>query len=48
MEQRALSSLVSLWPVVLGTVMLGFTLAYMIEPTPVVGEAQATSVTVVR
>ena len=33
---KSLSSLVSLWPVVLGAIIAGYLLAYMIEPKPFV------------
>lgn len=34
---KSLSSLVSLWPVVLGAIIAGYLLAYVIEPKPFVG-----------
>jgi hypothetical protein len=38
---KSLSSLVSLWPVVLGAIIAGYLLAYMIEPKPFVSHASS-------
>ncbi len=48
MEYRALSFLVSLWPVVVGTIVLGFALAYANEPRPYGGESQGQSINATR
>ncbi len=48
MEHRALSFLVSLWPVVVGTIVLGFALAYANDPRPYVGESQGRSINATR